>query len=79
MGAGAIMNGWQRLWVVAAALWALVCVAALVALSEVDFFGPFLWMRVRWTIIAWLIPSVSLYALGCTLGWALRVKNQRNP
>ena len=66
------LNGWQRLWVMATALWALVCVAALVAISEPYFFGPFLWMRVRWTIIAWLIPSVLLYALGWALGWALR-------
>jgi len=66
------LNGWQRLWLVAAALWAIVCVAALVILSGADFFGAFLWMRVRWTIIAWLIPSVLLYALGWTLGWALR-------
>ena len=71
------LDGWRRIWVVTTVIWAFVCVAALIALSGPDFFGPFLGMRVRWTIIAWLIPSVLLYALGWTLSWALRgLKNR---
>lgn len=66
------LNGWQRLWVVVATLWALACVAVMVAMSGADFFGPFVWMRLRWTIIAWLLPSVLLYALGWLVGLAVR-------
>lgn len=66
------LDGWRRIWVVAIVIWAFICVAALVALSDPDFFGPFLGMRIRWAIIAWLIPSVLLYVLGWILGWALR-------
>ena len=65
------LSGWRRAWLVTVALWAVVCVIALVILSGAEFFGPFLGMRVRSAIIAWLIPSVLLYALGWLLERAL--------
>ena len=65
-------SGWRRAWFVAAALWAIICVIGLVVLSGADFFGPFLGMRIRSAIIAWLIPSGLLYGLGWVLERALR-------
>ena len=64
------LNGWQRLWALAAALWAAACIGGFVYISTADVLGPFLWMRVRWTLIAWLIPCALLYALGWLLGRA---------
>ena len=66
------LSGWRRGWLVAAAVWAIVCLIGLVILSGADFFGPFLGMRIRSAIIAWLIPSGLLYGLGWVLERALR-------
>ena len=62
------LNGWQRLWLMASILWAVV-VLALAGGSPDD----------GWTIQSalfvvrlWIVPAGSVYALGLGLTWVMR-------
>ncbi len=58
------LNGWQRLWVVAAVVWSLVCLVVVVGLGVDDWLG--------FMVYGWVTPAIAVYALGWGIGWALR-------
>ena len=63
------LNGWQRLWVLIAGVWALVVVT-----YELPRWGPevppsgFL----IWILFWWAVPMLGLYGLGWGIAWVRR-------
>ena len=77
------LNGWQRLWAPASAVWAIVVAFALLAVPPAvgQRMTPEDW---RWhafvCAIDWAVPSVAVYLLGLGVIWVRRgflAANQR--
>ena len=64
------INGWQRLWLFASILWAVV----ILALSGIlQFDGDHLSARMVLLLLRlWLVPVAAVYALGSGLAWVAR-------
>ena len=61
------INGWQRLWLLASILWALVVLALSGTLQSVPSAHAVLFvMRL------WIVPVAAVYALGIGLAWVGR-------
>ena len=57
------LNGWQRLWVLTAAIWTVIVVLFTVSLGVGSPISTFAW---------WVIPPLSLYAFGWAIAWVRR-------
>jgi len=63
------LNGWQRLWVVLSALWTGV-VACMLALAVQEHDDG--WIHWTPTLLAWIAPIASVYAIGAGVVWVRR-------
>ena len=66
------INGWQRLWLLASSLWAVV-ILALSGILQVDgdHAVPSANM-VLFVVRLWIVPVAAVYALGLSLAWVGR-------
>jgi hypothetical protein len=62
------INGWQRLWLVASILWAVVI---LLLQSGGDQTVPSA-NGARFVVRPWIVPVAAVYALGLGLAWVRR-------
>jgi hypothetical protein len=66
------INGWQRLWLLASILWAVVILALSGILqSDGDHAVPSANM-VLFVVRLWIVPVATVYALGVGLAWVGR-------
>ena len=66
------INGWQRLWLLASVLWAVV-VLALAGILQSD--GDQTVQSVNEAMLAvrlWIVPVAAVYAFGLGLAWVRR-------
>jgi len=68
------LNGWQRLWVVIAALWTPIGVWQLTTVLS----RPSVATTVL-GIAAWATPSALLYLVGVTVAWVRRGFTEQTP
>jgi hypothetical protein len=61
------LNGWQRLWLVASILWAVV----VLALAWTPDRG-WTMQSAQFVVRLWIVPVAALYGLGLSLGWVRR-------
>jgi hypothetical protein len=61
------LNGWQRLWLLASILWAVV-ILALAGMPDRGWTMQSALLVVR----LWIVPVGSVYALGLGLTWVMR-------
>ena len=61
------INGWQRLWLLASILWAVV----ILALSGILQFVPSANM-ILFVMRLWIVPVAAVYALGVGVAWVGR-------
>ena len=61
------LNGWQRLWLLASILWAVV-VLALAGIPERSWTMQSALFAVR----LWVVPVAAVYVLGLGLAWVMR-------
>ena len=60
-------NGWQRLWLLAAILWAIV----ILALAGTPDRG-WTMQSVLFAVRLWIVPVAAVYGFGLGLAWAIR-------
>ena len=66
------INGWQRLWLLASILWAVVILAlAGILQSDGDQTVPSANV-VLFVVRLWIVPVATVYALGVGLAWVGR-------
>ena len=66
------MNGWQRLWLLASILWAVVILALAGFLQfDGDQVVPNAHM-VLFVVRLWIVPVAAIYAFGLGLAWVRR-------
>jgi hypothetical protein len=66
------INGWQRLWLLASILWAVVILAlAGILQSDGDQAVPGATM-VLFLVRLWIVPVAAVYAFGRGLAWVRR-------
>ena len=61
------LNGWQRIWLLASILWAVV----ILALAGMPDRGWTLHSSM-FVVRLWIVPVVAVYALGLGLAWVMR-------
>ena len=61
------INGWQRLWLLASIVWAVV----LLALAGMPDRG-WTMQSALFVVRLWIVPVSALYAFGLGLGWVRR-------
>jgi len=64
----ATLNGWQRLWLLASILWAVM----LLPLSGILQGGDQLVQGVLPAVRLWILPVTGVYGLGLGLAWVRR-------
>jgi hypothetical protein len=65
-------NGWQRLWLLASILWAVVVLAlAGILQSDGDQTGPSA-NAVLFVVRLWIVPVAAVYGFGLGLAWVRR-------
>jgi hypothetical protein len=64
------INGWQRLWLLASILWAVV-ILAVSGILRSDHTVPSAHI-VLFVVRLWIVPVAAVYALGLGLGWVGR-------
>jgi hypothetical protein len=62
------VNGWQRLWLLASIVWAVVLLA-LSGILQSD--GPRA-NEVLFVVRLWIVPVVAVYGVGLGLAWVRR-------
>lgn len=66
------INGWQRLWLLASILWAVVILALAGLLQpDGDHAVPSANM-VLYLVRLWMVPVAAVYAFGLGLAWVAR-------
>jgi hypothetical protein len=66
------VNGWQRLWILASTLWAVVILALAGFLQfDVDHAVPSANM-ILFLVRLWIVPVAAVYAFGLGLAWVRR-------
>jgi hypothetical protein len=63
------INGWQRLWLLASILWAIVILALLQ--SDGDQVVPSANV-VLFVVRLWIVPVAAVYGIGLGLAWVRR-------
>jgi len=67
-----MLNGWQRLWLLASILWA-VAVLALAGIFQSDGNQAVLSAyTVVFVVRLWIVPVAAIYAFGLGLAWVRR-------
>ena len=61
------LNGWQRLWLVASILWAVVVLALAVAPDR-----GWTMQSALFVVRLWIVPVAALYGFGLGLAWVRR-------
>jgi hypothetical protein len=61
------LNGWQRLWLVASILWAVVVLALAVTPDR-----GWTMQSALFVVRLWIVPVAALYAFGLGLAWVRR-------
>jgi hypothetical protein len=61
------LNGWQRLWLLASILWAVV----ILALAGMPDRGWTI-QSAMFVVRLWIVPVAAVYALGLGLAWVMR-------
>lgn len=65
------INGWQRLWLLASTVWAIVvAVLAGIFQSGGDLAGPT--ANMVFVVRLWIVPVAAVYAFGVGLAWVHR-------
>ena len=66
------INGWQRLWLLASILWAVVILAlAGILQSDGDHAVPSANM-ILFVVRLWIVPVAAVYGFGRGLAWVVR-------
>ena len=66
------INGWQRLWLLASTLWAVVILlAAGIPRSDGDYTVPSANVALL-VLRLWIVPVVAVYAFGLGVAWVRR-------
>ena len=66
------INGWQRLWLFASILWAVVVLAlAGILRSEGDLTVPST-NEILFVVRLWIVPVAAVYGFGLGLAWVRR-------
>jgi hypothetical protein len=60
-------SGWQRLWLLASILWAVV----IVALAGMPDRG-WTMQSALFVVRLWIVPVAAVYALGLSIAWVMR-------
>ena len=63
------LNGWQRLWLLASILWAVV-ILGLSGILQSD--GDQTIQSALFVVRLWIMPVAAVYGVGLGLAWALR-------
>jgi len=63
------LNGWQRLWVLASILWAVV-ILLLAGILQPDRHQTA--QSVLFVVRLWIVPVVAVYGFGLGLAWVRR-------
>ena len=73
------LNGWQRIWLVAAVLWLPIMVASITLpmFSSPYFrFANLLYLLkpsvLLWLLALWILPAVAVYVFGVAVAWVIR-------
>jgi hypothetical protein len=61
------LNGWQRLWLLASILWAVV-ILALAWIPD----GGWTTQTALFVVRLWIVPVAAVYVFGLGLTWVLR-------
>lgn len=64
------INGWQRLWLLASILWAVVILALAGILPNGDLAVPS--ANMVFVVRLWLVPVAAVYVFGLGLAWVRR-------
>ena len=65
------INGWQRVWLLASILWAVVILALMGRFQSNDQTAPSINI-VLFALRLWIVPVVAAYAFGHGLVWVRR-------
>ena len=66
------MNGWQRLWLLASTLWAVV-ILALAGMLQFDGDRNVLSANEALFVVRlWIVPVAAVYGFGLSLAWVRR-------
>jgi hypothetical protein len=65
------VNGWQRLWLVASILWAVVLLLAGILQSDGDQTVPSA-NGALFVVRLWIVPVAAVYVFGLGLAWVRR-------
>ena len=61
------LNGWQRLWLLASILWAVV-ILALAGMPDLGW----TMQSVLFVVRLWIVPMVAVYVFGLGFTWVMR-------
>jgi hypothetical protein len=64
------INGWQRLWLLASTIWAVV-ILALAGRFDADHAAPSADM-ILFLVRLWIAPVAAVYGFGLALAWVRR-------
>ena len=71
-----MLNIWERLWVVLAVIWGVVCVGSAIRLVIENLgdapLAAYIAVASALVLAIWFLPLIGLYILGWVIGWALR-------
>ena len=65
------INGWQRLWLVASILWAVV-ILALAGILQSDYQTVPSANEAMFVVRLWIVPVAAVYVFGLGLAWVRR-------
>jgi hypothetical protein len=66
------INGWQRLWLLASILWAVVILALAGILQSDGDHGARSADMVLFVVRLWIVPVAAVYGFGLGLAWVRR-------
>lgn len=71
-----MMNAWQRLWLITAVIWGLVCLGSVTFLVIENLgqapLAAYIAVGAALALAIWFIPLIALYVVGWLIAWVLR-------